>query len=309
MIELMGVTKLYGSVMGVNDISMVLENGVYGLLGPNGSGKTTLLNLITGQLRPTLGKVRVFGVSPWNQNHLFRRLGLCPAQEVLYADVTALDWVRYLLQLSGYAAREADRRATESLVRVGLQTHMKRRMGGYSRGMRQRAKLAQAMAHEPDLLILDEPFNGLDPIGRHEMTEILREWTQGRSLILASHLLHEVEALSDSFLLIQGGRLLAAGRADEVQYLLAGVPCEILIRCSSPHQLAQVLLKYRAAEILRIDQDDVLVVTTKDPARLAEELPKWCRIENLQVREIHAPDDSLQSLFHAIVRRHRGELP
>lgn len=307
MIELMNVTKLYGSVIGVNDISLTLETGVHGLLGPNGSGKTTLLNLISGQLRPTLGHVRVFGESPWNQNRMFRRLGLCPAQEVLYTDVTALEWVRYLMRLSGFAPREATRRATEALEQVGLAKSMHRRMGEYSRGMRQRAKLAQAIAHEPELLILDEPFNGLDPIGRHEMTELLRSWTVGRSLILASHLLHEVEALSDSFLLFLGGRLLAAGRADEVQYLLAGVPCEIQIRCTDPRHLAQVLLAHDAAEAFRLEQHDRLTITTSRPERLAHELPGWCRTENLVIQEIHAPDDSLQTLFHSIVKRHRGE--
>jgi ABC-2 type transport system ATP-binding protein len=309
MIDLTNVTKLYGSVIGVNDITLSLEPGVYGLLGPNGSGKTTLLNLITGQLRPTLGRVRVLGESPWGQDRLFRRLGLCPAQEIFHADVTARDWVEYLLQLSGFRRPDAARRAKEALGQVGLAAVMDRRMGEYSRGMRQRAKLAQAIAHEPELLILDEPFNGLDPIGRHEMTELLRGWTEGRSLILASHLLHEVESLSDSFLLILGGRLLAAGRADEVHYLLAGVPCEIEIRCTDPRKLAQVLLAHDAVEIVRLQQEDRLTITTRQPARMAQELPRWCLQENLSIQEIHSPDDSRQSLFHAIVRRHRGETP
>jgi ABC-2 type transport system ATP-binding protein len=309
MIELKNVTKLYGSVIGVNDITLTLEPGVYGLLGPNGSGKTTLLNLITGQLRPTLGSLRVFGESPWNRHRLFRRLGLCPAQEIFYADVTARDWVQYLLRLSGYDRAAAGRRATKTLEQVGLGPAMHRKMGEYSRGMRQRAKLAQAMAHEPDLLILDEPFNGLDPIGRHEMTELLRDWTAGRSLILASHLLYEVEALSDSFLLILGGRLLAAGRADEVHYLLAGAPCQIEIRCADPRRMAQVLLAREAAESVQLLEANRLSITTRQPAHLAQQLPLWCLQEDLLIDEIHAPDDSLQALFHAIVRRHRGEMP
>ncbi len=206
MIQLEGVTKLYGTVMGVNDINLSLAPGAYGLVGPNGSGKTTLLNLITGQLRPTMGSVRVLGYSPWNRDSLLRMIGLCPAVDVLYGNVTALDWVTYLVELHGFSRHEARRRATQSLADVGMSGAMNRTMGTYSLGMRQRTKLAQAFAHDPSLLILDEPFNGLDPIGRHDMTEVLKKWVRGgRSLILASHILHEVEAVSPAFLLIRGG--------------------------------------------------------------------------------------------------------
>ncbi len=202
---------------------------------PTASGKTTLLNLITGQLRPTMGRVRVLGKSPWKQDQLLRMIGLCPAVDVLYPNVSALEWVSYLVELHGFGRREARQRAQQSLQDVGMEAAMRRPMGTYSLGMRQRTKLAQAFAHDPSLLILDEPFNGLDPIGRHEMTEVLRAWVRdGRSLILASHILHEVEAISPSFLLIRGGRVLASGPPDEIHALLADVPNEIHIRCDQP---------------------------------------------------------------------------
>jgi len=217
MIELRSVTKLYGSVIGINDVTMSLERKAYGLIGPNGSGKSTLLNLITGQLRPTLGSLQVLGCDPWNNRAMFRRIGVCPERDLLYHNVTGFRWVRYLLELNGFGRVEAARRAEAALDQVGLSEAMHRQMGGYSRGMRQRTKLAQALAHEPELLILDEPFNGLDPVGRRDMTEVLRRWiASGRGLLLASHILHEVEAVTDSFLMICNGRLLASGLAEEV---------------------------------------------------------------------------------------------
>ena len=176
MIELRNLTKLYGTVIGVNDISMSLPPGAYGLLGPNGSGKSTLLNLITGQITWTIGSVSVFGRSPRNNPAPSRRIGYCPSSEGLYANVSAMDWVSYLTQLHGYSKAQARDAAARSLNLVGMTEAMHRPIATYSRGMRQRAKLAQALAHDPDLLILDEPFNGLDPIGRHEMAQVLRDW-------------------------------------------------------------------------------------------------------------------------------------
>jgi ABC-2 type transport system ATP-binding protein len=155
MIELQNVTKLYGTVIGVNDITLTLEPGAYGLVGPNGSGKTTLLNLITGQLRPTMGRVRVLGESPWKRDRLLRMIGLCPSVDVLYPNITALDWVQYLVELYGFSREEARERAERALRNVGMAPYMARPMGTYSLGMRQRTKLAQAFAHDPSLLILD----------------------------------------------------------------------------------------------------------------------------------------------------------
>jgi ABC-2 type transport system ATP-binding protein len=310
MIELHKVTKLYGTVIGVNEITLSLGPGAYGLVGPNGSGKTTLLNLITGQLRPTMGQVRVFGESPWNRDGLLRTIGLCPAVDVLYPNVTALDWVRYLVELQGFGRRESADRAAKALTEVGMSDAMNRPMGTYSLGMRQRTKLAQAFAHDPGLLILDEPFNGLDPIGRHEMTELLKHWVRGgRSLILASHILHEVEAISPSFLLIRGGRLLASGPPDEIHSLLADVPNEIRVRCNHPTVLARKFVESGLAESVRfIDEDDVILVSTRSPVNVFEQLPGWLGQLDVRVDEVRSADDSLQRLFSSLMRMHRGEI-
>jgi ABC-2 type transport system ATP-binding protein len=308
MIELRNVTKLYGKVIGVNDFTLKLTPGAYGLLGPNGSGKSTLLNLITGQLRPTLGTIRVLDEPPRNNPRLYRRLGYCPSGEGLYANVSGYDWVRYLQRLQGMPARQAETAATQSLERVGMGEAMHRPISSYSRGMRQRTKLAQALAHDPDVLILDEPFNGLDPIGRHELTTVLRDWIgQGKSLLFASHLLHEIESITQSFLLICSGRLLASGTAEDVHRMMAGLPSEVSLRCTDPHALASLLLRQRAVDSARI-VDGALTVATQQPGSLYEKLPGWLAEAGLQVSQMQSADESLQSLFNSLMKMHRGEL-
>jgi len=309
MIALNRVTKLYGSVIGVNDVTLSLPLGAYGLIGPNGSGKSTLLNLITGQLWPTQGTVRVFDAGPCNNPAVLRRLGVCPELDALYADLSGFDWVAYLLRLHGFGRREARRRAEESLVRMGMGHAMHRRMGGYSRGMRQRTKLAQAFAHDPEVLILDEPLNGLDPVGRHEITVQLQEWIRrGRGLLLASHLLHEVEAVTQSFLLICGGRLLASGSAEEVHTLLAEMPNEIRIRTNDAPGLARRFVEERVAESVRFGGDgETLTISTHNPAAIYARLPQWIDGTGIEIRELRSTDESLQALFNALMRIHRGD--
>lgn len=308
MIELKNVTKLYGKVIGVNDFTLTLGAGAYGLLGPNGSGKSTLLNLITGQLRPTLGTVRVMGESPRNNANLFRKLGYCPGSEGLYASVSAFEWVKYLQQLQGMTAADADVAATDALELVGMTASMHRPISSYSRGMRQRTKLAQAIAHNPDFLILDEPFSGLDPVGRHELTTVLLDWIGlGKSLLFASHVLHEIESITQSFLLICGGRLLASGTAEDVHAMMVGLPNEVAIKCSHPHALASLILSEQVADSVRINGDTV-TVATKQPAKLYERLPGWLKKTGFEVFEVHSADESLQALFNSLMKMHRGEL-
>ena len=308
MIFLDHVTKLYGPVIGVNDLTLSLPRGAYGLIGPNGSGKSTLLNLVTGQLRPTLGTVRVLDRNPCNNAGVLRHLGVCPEQDLLYANVSALDWVTYLLRLHGFGRREAKLRAEQALDQVAMSGAMRRRMGTYSRGMRQRTKLAQALAHDPEVLILDEPLNGLDPVGRHEITAILHDWIRrGRGLLLASHILHEVEAVTQSFLLICGGRLLASGSAEEVHTLLAEIPNEIRIRTNDSAGLARRLLDEQAVESIRFAEGgETLLVQTRCPAAIYAGLPQWIEGSGIRIRELRSTDESLHALFNSLMRIHRG---
>ena len=308
MIELKNVTKLYGKVIGVNDFTLTLEAGAYGLLGPNGAGKSTLLNLITGQLQPTLGSVRVLGRSPRNHAELIRHLGYCPGGEGMYSEVSGYDWVCYLQRLQGMSAKQSRIAATSSLELVGMSSAMNRPISSYSRGMRQRTKLAQAIAHNPDFLILDEPFNGLDPIGRHELTTVLLDWIGlGKSLLFASHLLHEIESITQSFLLICGGRLLASGTAEEVHTMMVGLPNEVAIRTESPYELASRLMQEHVAESVTV-KGEIVTISTRNPAVLYEKLPAWLQDWGLAVSEMRSADESLQALFNSLMKMHRGEL-
>jgi ABC-2 type transport system ATP-binding protein len=222
--------------------------------------------------------------------------------------VSGYEWVRYLTQLQGRDSRAAAKAALDALVTVGMQEAMHRPIASYSRGMRQRVKLAQAIAHNPDFLILDEPFNGLDPIGRHEMGTLLKQWiSEGKSLLLASHLLYEVESITDSFLLISGGRLLASGTAAEVHALLVDVPNEITIRTNDPRRLAGILLEREITDSLRIEHDHV-VLSTRHPGKLYEQLPTWLEETKIAINEMHSADESLQALFNSLLKIHRGEL-
>jgi ABC-2 type transport system ATP-binding protein len=197
--ELQNLSLMYGTVIGVNDLHLTLPKGAYALIGPNGAGKSTLIGLMTGALRPTLGSLNVLGENPRHSGPLQQRLGVCPATDLLVHGVSAHQWIVQLLRMSGWKKSEAFERTDQVLEEVGLAEARNRPIHTYSLGMRQRCKIAQAIAHRPELLILDEPFNGLDPIGRFQMSELLIQWAKsGKSLLLASHVLHEVERITDS---------------------------------------------------------------------------------------------------------------
>jgi ABC-2 type transport system ATP-binding protein len=306
-IELENVTRLYGTVIGVNDISLNLPPGAHGLLGPNGAGKTTLLNLITGQLSPTLGRIKVLGMSPRTSAELRKRIGYLPGYEGMYADVSAIEWVTYLTRLQGYSKTEAKRLAEQAFERVDLTGHMRRKIATYSRGMRQRTRLAQAISHQPDFLILDEPFSGLDPIARHSMTVLLQQWiSEGLSLLVSSHVLHEIESLTRSFLLLCGGRLLASGSADDIHDLLADVPSEVTLRTTAPRALAAELLNHALVETVRIVDSTSLVLTTSSSLQLSKYFAEVNTAGRYIIYEVRTADDSLQDVFNSLMKRHRG---
>ena len=310
MIDLSSVSRFYGNVVGVNDLNLKLPHGAYGLVGPNGSGKTTFINLLIGMLKPTLGKVRVFGHNPWRKRKLLRRIGLCPATDVLYPNVSAREWVSYQVRLHGFGSAESTRLAENALEFVGMEKAMDRPMGTYSLGMRQRSKIAQAIAHSPDLLILDEPYNGLDPVGRYKMTELLKRWTkQGRSVLFASHVLHEIEAITSSFLLIYRGRLLASGTAEDIEQILADTPQEVSLFGPDVDRLIHRLADVPWVQSLHLsDNRQRLRVALKDPAKMYEQLANWISSDGLRIHEFRTADGDLTALFESLLRRHRGEL-
>jgi ABC-2 type transport system ATP-binding protein len=293
----------------VNDITVELPSGAYGLVGPNGSGKTTFINLLTGQLHPTLGRVKVFGDNPWRRRRILRRIGLCPATDVLYPNVSGFNWVRYQVRLHGFSRAESAQLAVEALENVSMTEDMHRPMGTYSLGMRQRTKIAQAIAHHPELLILDEPYNGLDPVGRYQMTELLRGWAvEGCSLLFASHVLHEIEAITTSFLLIHGGRLLASGTAAEIESILADTPQEVTLLGKDVGRLVQRLASASWVDAMSLTSDRrELRLALRDPTKLYEQLAGWIDQDQLQIDQLQTANGELTSLFESLLRHHRGE--
>ncbi|MBM4011429.1 MAG: ABC transporter ATP-binding protein [Planctomycetes bacterium] len=305
MIEIRQLTKLYGAVIGVNDVSVDLAAGAHGLLGPNGAGKTTFLGLVTGQLRPTMGSVLVFGERPFGNRRVLRRIGYCPAADLGDRSVTPREWVTYLARLSGFGPGVAAARADDALARVGLFDAARRPCGSLSKGMRQRAKLAGAIAHDPDLLVLDEPFVGLDPVARHELVELVRAWSRSKSLVVASHLLHEVEALDAGLAVILGGRLVASGTADEIRRLVDSLPAEVRVRCGAPRRFAELACGVAGVEAVRIE-GDVVIVATRLPGAVIEEAVPRAVDERLGVSEVIPADRSLEGIFGQLVHLQRG---
>ena len=310
MIELNHVTKLYKNVIGVNDMNVSLESSAYGLIGPNGSGKTTLINLLIGQFRPTLGDVYVFGKVPTENRSVLRNIGLCPAADVLYPNVSAEEWVKYQVRLHGIDTTACRERAYRALEIVGMTDNMHRPMGTYSLGMRQRTKIAQAIAHEPDLLILDEPFNGLDPVGRSDMTRVLNEWAdKGRGLIFASHVLQEIESVTSSFLLIHGGRLLASGSPGEIESILADTPQEISVFGRDVQKLIHRLADVDWVSSLQLMTNRTeLRVRLIEPAEFYRNIARWITEDDVTVDRLSTPEGNLDALFESLLRHHRGEV-
>lgn len=302
------VSRFYGTVIGVGDLNLELDLPAYGLVGPNGSGKTTFINLITGALAPSIGQVRLFGRNPSQQRDVLRRIGLCPASDILFPTVSAFSWVQYMTALHGFSKNEAGDRAVESLVTLGMEENMHRPIGSYSLGMRQRTKLAQAIAHDPDLLILDEPFNGLDPIGRHDLTEFLGKWAAGgRKLILASHVLHEVEAITSSFLLIHGGRILASGDTTEVRSMLSGFPVEVQLKGQGLQHIATSLTNETWIKGMDFESDGSLKVRVSDKGAFQERLVELACDPRVRLASVDSPDGSLESAFDLLLSVHRGQ--
>jgi len=297
------LSKWYGQVIGLNDISLTIAGGITGLLGPNGAGKSTLLKLITGQLKPSKGSVKVLGESVWGNPAIFRRLGLCPEQDAFYDRMTGHEWVTALLRLHGYGERDASDKAMASLEQVDLLEAANKRIGAYSKGMRQRVKLAQAIAHEPELLILDEPLSGMDPLARRKTIRLLRNWAAaGRNVIVSSHILHEVEALTSDILLMHHGRVLAEGNVHQIRDLIDEHPHTVCLRSKQPRALATTLVASDDVLSVRFEEDAVFVQTAKPDAFYARVTAMAATNGGGDIYEITSPDDNLQAVFEYLVK-------
>ena len=297
------LSKWYGQVIGLNDITVNLGSGVTGLLGPNGAGKSTLLKLITGQLKPSKGSLQVLGQSVWGNPAIFRRLGLCPEQDAFYDRMTGLEWLTALLRLQGYGDDAARKLALGALDQVDMSGAAGKRIGAYSKGMRQRVKLAQAIAHSPELLILDEPLSGMDPLARRKTIRLLRDWAaSGKNVIVSSHVLHEIEALTSNILLMHNGRVLAEGNVHQIRDLIDEHPHTVCIRAKHPRDLARQLVAHDDLLSLKFEDDSVLVQTAKPDLFYARLTTMAAADGSGEILEVTSPDDNLQAVFDYLVK-------
>jgi ABC-2 type transport system ATP-binding protein len=300
-----GVSKWYGNVIGLNKLTLRIPPGVTGLLGPNGAGKSTLLQLATGQLAPSQGTVRVLGRSPWNNPALMHHVGLCPEQDAFYEWMTGLDFVRTCARLSGLGRRAATERAEKALETVGMTANMRRAIRGYSKGMRQRTKLAQALVHEPPVLFLDEPFTGTDPVGRHDLIEVIRSLgAAGRTVLVSSHVLHEVQALTPDIVLLHRGRLVAEGNVRQIRDLIDGHPHRIVLVCDDYRGLAAQVVGWDDVEGVRmLPRESAVLVETRQPDAFYGRLPGLVAKAGMSLREVYSEDDNLEAVFKYLVSK------
>jgi ABC-2 type transport system ATP-binding protein len=302
------VSKFYGEVLGVNRVNLVIDPGITGLVGPNGSGKTTLFNLATGLLRPSRGRVRVLGIPADRPDELFRRVGYATQFDSFPKGMIGIGFVEAFLRLHGHGRGEARRLAEEAIERVKLSDAAGRKVAGYSKGMRQRIRLAQAMAHRPAVLLLDEPLNGLDPMVRAEMIALFQELgTQGLHVVVSSHILHEVDMISDRVVLLNNGYVVAEGDIQGVRSEMETHPMKILIRCDRPaHLAARVFEEDGVVEARLADDEKGVLVATKDADSFYLMLNRVILDEGFAVDTVMPVDDDVQSVYRYLIGSNGG---
>jgi ABC-2 type transport system ATP-binding protein len=295
--------KWYGNVLGLSDVTLDIGPGITGLLGPNGAGKSTFMKLITGQLRPSIGTITIDGRNVWNHPEMFRRIGFCPEQDAFYEDTTGREFLTGLLGLSGYSDIEVRERTAQALAFVELSDDQDRLIRGYSRGMRQRLKIAQAVAHEPDLLILDEPLNGLDPLSKRKIIKLVKDYrSEGRTVLVSSHVLPEIEALTKSIVLVHQGKILAQGDIHYIRDLIDAHPHIVAVKTADARGLAGRVVGEADVLSVRFDEKEGLVFfETRNRDRFFDRLTRLAADQGLDVEEITSPDDNLQSVFDYLV--------
>jgi ABC-2 type transport system ATP-binding protein len=302
-IEARELSKWYGEVIGVNKITVSIGPGVTGLLGPNGAGKSTLLNLMMGQLRPSLGEIRVRGRNPWSDCSVHQFVGYCPDIDPFYRWMGGEEFLMAGLRLSGFPGRAVRRRAERALELVGLAEARKKKVGSYSRGMRQRLKLAQAIAHDPDILLLDEPLAGMDPLGRKYTIDLIRKFGDERkTVVVSSHILHEIEAMTNTIVVMNNGRILAEGNVHDVRELLDKYPRKVHITCDKARYLSTKLVEFEDVVSVNFQREDreLLVETTK-PDAFFSRLPDLILSNDIEVEALTSPDDTVEAVFKYLV--------
>ena len=299
------LSKWYGQVSGLNDVTVTVPPGITGLLGPNGAGKSTFMKLMTGQLKPSQGTLQVLGQPIWGNPPVYDRIGFCPEQDAFYDRMTGLEWVTALVRLNGVSESEAAAMAARAIADVELTEAANKKIGAYSKGMRQRVKMAQALVHDPQLLILDEPLSGMDPIGRRKTIRLIRDWGRaGKSIIVSSHILHEIESMTSNILLINNGRILAEGDVHQIRDLIDEHPHTVYVRAADPRRIAREFINADTDDVrsLKFEPGAVVVETGKPDAFYARLTDMAASGEFGAIEEVTSPDDNLQAVFQYLVK-------
>jgi ABC-2 type transport system ATP-binding protein len=295
------VSRWFGNVVAVNDITMTISPGVTGLLGPNGAGKSTLLNMMAGFLAPSTGSVTLDGVAVWRNEQAYREIGIVPEREAMYDFLTAREFVVANAELHGLADPGAA--AQRALATVEMEYAQHRQIETYSKGMRQRAKMASALVHDPSVLLLDEPFNGMDPRQRLQLMELLRRMgADGRTVLFSSHILEEVEQLAHHIEVVVAGRHAASGDFRKIRRLMTDRPHRYLVRSSDDRRLASALIGHGSTAAIELDKtEDALLIQAVDFAGFTEFLPRIARDHGIRLFTVSPSDESLESVFSYLV--------
>jgi len=303
MIVFEDVSKFYGEILGVNRVNLSIAPGITSLVGPNGSGKTTLMNLMTGLLRPTRGRISILGTPPDEPEELFRKVGYCAQFDSFPRGMTGREFISFFLGVHGYSKSENDELTSRALARVGLTEDANRKVAGYSKGMRQRIRLAQSVAHNPSVLILDEPLNGLDPIARAEVIRLFRQLAdEGLHLVISSHILHEVDMMSDCVVLLNNGYVVAEGDIHGVRGEMEEHPMQILIRCDCPALLAARVFEGDDVVEVRLHKDRRgLFVKTRDADKFYLTLNHLVIECGITIESIAPADDDLNAVYQYLI--------
>jgi ABC-2 type transport system ATP-binding protein len=306
-VQFENVSRFYGEVLGVNRITLAIPPGITSLVGPNGAGKTTLMNLVTGLIQPSCGSIRVLGISPSDPEKLCRLVGYATQFDSFPKGLTGYQFIYYFLRLFGYSSTECARLTTVAVERVHLGEAAARSVAGYSKGMRQRIRLAQALAHDPRVLVLDEPLNGLDPMVRAETISLFRQFAaEGRHVIVSSHVLHEVDMISDQVILLNGGYVVAEGQIHGVRNEIQERPMQILIRCDQPNAMASKMFEQdHVVEAQLLPDGSGLLIKTRDAERFYRKLNQIA-LGDIRIEGVAPADADVNSVYEYLIGSEEG---
>jgi len=299
------LSKWYGNILGISEISIEINPGVYGLLGPNGAGKSTFLKIASGQLKPNLGSIKIFGEDVFNNYKLFSKVGFCAEHDSYYKEVSGWEFMLFSAKCHGFKGKDAEQAAEFALNKVGLVEDKSKLISAYSLGMRQKLKLALSIIHDPEFLILDEPLKGIDPIWRVKIIEMIKEFeSQGKTIIVSSHILPEVEAMTNNVILIHQGKIFAQGDIQEIRDLIDTHPHKISVKCNKHRLIADKMINYDFVLNIQFkDKENEIIINTDNRENFFVSLMKIVVDNNIEVQEITSPDDNLQAVFDYLIGR------